>query len=130
MAKKRSDDADDSAASGTTRASSRSPRRFEAAVDEIEQIVQRLESGQLDLAQSLEQYSHGIDTLKECHQLLADAERRVTMLSGFDADGNPVTTPIDQAQLGLDSAAGHSARGRKFFGPAGASDPDRDLEES
>jgi exodeoxyribonuclease VII small subunit len=131
MAKKRSDDVDDAAAtSGPARVPSRSPRRFEAAVDEIEQIVQRLESGQLDLAQSLEQYSHGIDTLKECHQLLADAERRVTLLSGFDADGNPVTTPIDQAQLGLDNSAGKSARSRKFFGKAGGSDLDGNLEES
>lgn len=128
MAKKRSDDADNAAASGSKRPSA--PRQFEAAVDEIEQIVQRLESGQLDLAQSLEQYSRGIDTLKECHQLLADAERRVTLLSGFDADGNPVTTPIDQTQLGLDNAAGQSARGRKFFGKAAAADLDDDVEES
>lgn len=82
------------------------------------------------MAQSLEQYSHGIDTLKECHQLLADAERRVTLLSGFDADGNPVTAPIDQAQLGLDSVAGQSARGRKFFGKAGDSNSDGGLEVS
>lgn len=130
MAKKRSDDGASVATSGSASVASRSPRRFESAVDEIEQIVQRLESGQLDLGESLEQYARGIDTLQECHRLLADAERRVTLLSGFDADGNPITTPIDQAQLGLDSAAGQSARGRQFFGKTAISDPDGDLPAS
>ena len=79
-------------------ATHRASRRFETAVDEIEQIVSRLESGELDLAESLQQYAKGIETLKECHELLADAERRVTMLGGFDAEGNPITSPLDPTQ--------------------------------
>lgn len=135
MAKKRSDDGDsagtsDPKSSGSSPAAPRDPRRFESAVDEIEQIVQRLESGQLDLGESLQQYARGIETLQECHRLLEDAERRVTLLSGFDADGNPVTTPIDQAQLGLDSAAGQNARGREFFGRSALSGPDEDFSAS
>ena len=70
-------------------------RKFESAVEEIEQIVGRLESGQLDLGDSLEQYAKGIETLQECHRLLAAAERRVTLLSGFDTDGNPVEASLD-----------------------------------
>jgi exodeoxyribonuclease VII small subunit len=91
-------------------------RRFESAVDEIEQIVSRLESGELDLAESLQQYAKGIETLKECHELLADAERRVTMLSGFDADGNPITSPLDPTQsVGSlpEGATAKSAGGRR-----------------
>lgn len=68
---------------------------------EVEEIVGRLENGQLDLAESLDQYQRGIETLKECHQLLAVAERRITLLSGFDADGNPVTSPFDEADMSL-----------------------------
>lgn len=135
MAKKRSDDGIGAGppvpgGPGSSTAPPRAPRRFESAVDEIEQIVQRLESGQLDLGESLQQYARGIETLQECHRLLEDAERRVTLLSGFDADGNPVTTPIDQAQLGLDSAAGQTARGREFFGKSAIADPDGELSGS
>ncbi|HBJ37052.1 MAG TPA: exodeoxyribonuclease VII small subunit [Planctomycetaceae bacterium] len=78
------------------------PRRFEAALDEIEVIVLNLERGELDLGESLAQYQKGIETLKECHQLLSDAERRITLLSGFDADGNPVSTSFDESDMSLD----------------------------
>lgn len=84
-------------------------RNFESAVAEIEQIVGRLESGQLDLGDSLEQYAKGIETLQECHRLLAAAERRVTLLSGFDADGNPVEASLDTSAF----VAGESGRGPK-----------------
>ncbi len=77
------------------------PRRFEAALDEIELIVMNLERGELDLGESLSQYQKGIETLKECHQLLNDAERKITLLSGFDADGNPVTASFDESEMTL-----------------------------
>ena len=82
--------------------SSLRPRRFESALDEIELIVMNLERGELDLGESLEQYQKGIETLKECHQLLSDAERRITLLSGFDADGNPVSSSFDESEMTLD----------------------------
>ncbi len=78
------------------------PRRFESALDEIEVIVMNLERGELDLGESLAQYQKGIETLKECHQLLSDAERRITLLSGFDADGNPITSSFDESDMTLD----------------------------
>lgn len=82
--------------------SSPRPRRFESALDEIELIVMNLERGELDLGESLAQYQKGIETLKECHQLLSDAERRITLLSGFDADGNPVSASFDESEMTLD----------------------------
>lgn len=78
------------------------PRRFESALDEIEVIVMNLERGELDLGESLAQYQKGIETLKECHQLLSDAERRITLLSGFDADGNAITTSFEESEMTLD----------------------------
>jgi exodeoxyribonuclease VII small subunit len=77
----------------------KSKRTFEQAVAEVEEIVGRLEGGKLELAQSLEEYQRGIGTLKECYELLADAERRITLLSGFDADGNPVTEPFGEEAM-------------------------------
>lgn len=77
-------------------------RRFESALEEIEVIVMSLERGELDLDESLAQYQKGIETLKECHRLLSDAERRITLLSGFDADGNAVSTSFDESDMTLD----------------------------
>jgi len=78
------------------------PRRFESALDEIERIVTNLERGELDLGESLSQYQKGIETLQECHQLLSEAERKITLLSGFDSDGNPVSASFDESEMTLD----------------------------
>ncbi|TWU21018.1 Exodeoxyribonuclease 7 small subunit [Novipirellula galeiformis] len=67
---------------------------FEAAVGEVQKIVDNLESGDLGLSESLKQYELGIQRLNQCQGLLEAAERKVTLLSGFDADGNPVTEPF------------------------------------
>lgn len=100
-------------------------RRFEVAMREIEQIVGRLEGGELDLDDSLDQYQKGIETLKECHSLLGNAERKITLLSGFDADGNPIETPFDESEMTLDEKqANRGVRrtaGRKTAGSDGAS---------
>lgn len=66
------------------------PADFEYSLAEVEQIVSKLEGGDLNLTDSLAQYELGIRRLKQCHKLLEAAEQRVSLLSGFDADGNPV----------------------------------------
>lgn len=92
--------------------SPRKLRRFETALEEIEQILGQLESGRLGLSESLQQYQRGIETLKECHELLAEAERRITLLSGFDAEGNPVTVPLEDSQATLDEKQSRRAARR------------------
>ncbi len=128
VARKKMDDSDQSEAKAST-ASSQTNRRFETALGEVEQIVSRLETGQLDLGESLDQYQKGIETLKECHHLLAGAERRITLLSGFDADGNPVTTPFDESEMSLSekqsrrgSRRGATAAGSTSAAPADEQD--------
>ncbi|MCM2375111.1 exodeoxyribonuclease VII small subunit [Aporhodopirellula aestuarii] len=70
---------------------------FEETLSEIETIVRKLESGELSLDDSLRQYESAVGKMRQCYRLLEIAERRVSVLSGFDADGNPVTTPLDDA---------------------------------
>lgn len=67
---------------------------FETSLTDVEQIVTRLEAGELGLTESLQQYELGIRQLKRCHALLDAAQQRVSVLSGFDEDGNPVTEPL------------------------------------
>ena len=70
------------------------PVDFERALADVESIVGKLESGELGLSDSLEQYEIGIRRLKQCHALLQQAERRVMLLSGVDSDGNPIAEPF------------------------------------
>ncbi len=73
---------------------------FEQSLQELESVVSKLEGGKLPLADSLEQYELGVKHLKACYKILADAERRIELLSGVDADGRPCTEPFDDSSGG------------------------------
>lgn len=85
---------------------------FDETLGEIEQIVAQLENGDLSLTSSLEQYEVAVGKLKKCHGLLHSAERRISLLSGFDADGNPVTAPLygESADSLVEKQAARSGR--------------------
>lgn len=80
---------------------------FESSLAKAEEILARLESGELGLTESLEQYEVGIRQLKRCHALLDAAEQRVTLLSGFDASGNPIEEPFHSPE---DATAGRTSK--------------------
>ncbi|MAI35178.1 MAG: exodeoxyribonuclease VII small subunit [Rubripirellula sp.] len=71
---------------------------FEESLGEVEGIVSQLEGGELGLTASLQKYEQGIRELKQCQTLLDAAEQKISQLSGFDADGNPVSTPQPNTQ--------------------------------
>jgi exodeoxyribonuclease VII small subunit len=71
---------------------------FEESLAELEKIVSELESGKLGLSEALARYEQGVAHLKSCQQLLERAERKIELLSGVDADGNPITQPFDEAE--------------------------------
>jgi exodeoxyribonuclease VII small subunit len=56
--------------------------RFSDALAELETIVAALESGQLELEESIARYERGVALLRACQARLAEAEQRVTMLMG------------------------------------------------
>ena len=58
------------------------PKSFEAAITELETIVQDMESGQLSLEDALARYQRGTMLLKFCQNTLDDAEQRVRQLEG------------------------------------------------
>src|SRR5262245_48427798 len=53
---------------------------FESALKRLEEIVKRLESGDLSLDSSLELFEEGIKLSRFCHTKLEQAERRVEIL--------------------------------------------------
>jgi len=84
---------------------------FEEAMESLQAAVRRLEEGDLTLDESLASYEEGIQRLSQCQKLLAGAERKIELLSGFDADGNAVTTAFDDKSLTIQEKA--TARSRR-----------------
>ena len=85
---------------------------FEQSLQELERIVAELETGKLGLSEALARYEQGVQHLKACQQLLDEAERKIELLSGVDADGNPITQPFDEADLDTLEAKA-AARGQR-----------------
>jgi len=72
---------------------------FEEALAEVEHIVAQLESGRAGLGESLQLYESGVRQIKKCHAMLHQAQLRIGLLSGFDADGNPITEALDESTM-------------------------------
>ena len=54
---------------------------FERALDELEQLVQKMEKGEQSLDESLTAYERGIALYRECQKALEQAEQRVRLLA-------------------------------------------------
>lgn len=64
---------------------------FEAAMAELEALVQRLEEGDLPLEDMLRQFERGVALTRRCQGALREAEQKVQLLSGSgeNADSEP-----------------------------------------
>ena len=64
--------------------------QFEAAMKELEDIVQRLERGELRLDESLALFERGVTLTRDCRQSLDQAELKVrNLLEAPAAEGEP-----------------------------------------
>jgi exodeoxyribonuclease VII small subunit len=59
-------------------------KKFEDALRELEDIVKRLESGDLPLEESLKIFEQGVTLSRYCLQKLEEAEKRVSILMKDD----------------------------------------------
>lgn len=64
---------------------------FEKKLTRLEEIVQKMEQGELALEESLKLFEEGVKLSRECHQRLGEAEAKVKMLMSVSADGKGVT---------------------------------------
>ena len=71
------------------------PPDFETALARMEAIVYELEEGRIGLAEALARYEEGVGLLRQCFGLLETAERRIELLTGVYAAGNPIVAPYD-----------------------------------
>lgn len=68
---------------------------FEQAMKELEQVVGRLERGDVALEESISLYGRGAELKKRCEAKLKEAEEKVAAIT-LDGDGQPTgTTPVE-----------------------------------
>lgn len=72
---------------------------FEHSLDELEQLVTRMEEGGLSLDESLASFERGIGLYRNCQQALEKAELRVRLLLDPEApeSAQPFGTPARAA---------------------------------
>jgi exodeoxyribonuclease VII small subunit len=56
-------------------------KTFDTALDELEATVRKLDSGELALEEALEVFERGVGLVRECQELLDEAERRIVELT-------------------------------------------------
>ncbi len=67
---------------------------FEEAMESLEKIVSNLESGELSLDESLDNFKKGIDMANYCNGLLDDAEKTINILIK-NKDGKVTEEPFE-----------------------------------
>jgi exodeoxyribonuclease VII small subunit len=53
---------------------------FEMALEELEQVVEQLESGDLSLEDSLAAFEKGVGLVKYCNEKLSEVEKKIEVL--------------------------------------------------
>jgi len=66
---------------------------FEKSLQHLEKIVSQMESGELGLEESLEQFEKGIKLARNCQDKLSNAEMRVEQL--IEKNGLQQTVPFE-----------------------------------
>ena len=74
---------------------------FEKAFQQLEKIVQRLESEELPLDESLQLFEEGIRLSRFCNQKLEEVEKKIELILA-DAKGQPRVEPFEES--GVDDA--------------------------
>jgi len=57
---------------------------FNKGLSQLEEIINKMESGELSLEDSLKFFEEGVKIHRQCHTALTDAEQRISVLSDND----------------------------------------------
>jgi len=66
---------------------------FEKALEELESLVEQMESGELSLDQSLSHFKRGVELTRHCQSVLDEAQQVVQKLMNTDEESSAV--PFD-----------------------------------
>jgi exodeoxyribonuclease VII small subunit len=74
-----------------------SPPTFEAALQRLEEVLEALEHGNLNLEEALKAFEEGVNLVRFCHGKLDEVERRVELLLKDNA-GKFFTKPFPEEE--------------------------------
>lgn len=80
---------------------------FEQALAQVEEIIARIESGEVGLERSIAEYERGAALVRRCREILQTAEQKVEDLT---------------ARMQAEEAAAHKGQRRPGRGPSGPGD--------
>ncbi len=66
---------------------------YESAIERLEEITGQLESGESSLDESINLYTEGLKIAEQCHQRLAEAEKKIKMIT--EKNGIAVETDFE-----------------------------------
>ena len=72
---------------------------YEAALAELETLIRKLETGSIDLADSIATYERGVALAAHCSGLLEETEKKVQRLV-LGPRGEPSEVPMDTEEEG------------------------------
>ncbi len=85
---------------------------FEVAMEELAEIVGRLESGQETLDDALKQFERGMSLLRACHRRLDGAAHQIELVTRLTDSGDIETDTFDGSATHQRPATGGTSRGR------------------
>ncbi|MHC4524554.1 MAG: exodeoxyribonuclease VII small subunit [Planctomycetota bacterium] len=71
---------------------------FEQAIENLTEIVDKIETGQVPLQESLQQYERGMETIKHCRKILLDAEKRIEEIAENEEEGDEEESEDDDSE--------------------------------
>jgi len=80
---------------------------FERSLNELEELVERMEQGDLTLEESLKSFERGMALTRQCQKALDEAQQKVDKL--LEKDGDVRVTPFEAESDNSDDTAGGSA---------------------
>jgi exodeoxyribonuclease VII small subunit len=87
---------------------------FEEAIEQLEEITRKLESGSMSLDESIKAYETGMELRKICQEMLSRAEKKLEYLERR-ADGSLEKKPIlAEDRIDSDSSENHTSQNRLF----------------
>ncbi|MBL0926325.1 MAG: exodeoxyribonuclease VII small subunit [Phycisphaerales bacterium] len=94
---------------------------FEQALEQLEALIDRIESGEIGLEDAIKAYERGLALRQRCEEVLAQAEQRISYLN----PSKPAAAQADEDSPPT-GPAGH--RGRRGSPPAASSASEDDVE--
>lgn len=71
---------------------------FEKKLSRLEEIVQKMEKGDIALEQSLKLFEEGIQLSRDCQAQLTEAENKIKVLVSFDEQKKPITQDFNNGE--------------------------------